>query len=377
MTKTLSKYDTMREVFRKNFREGIKPVDGRQPIPDEIAIAMIQELDVPKDAVIGVFDAFLILTSHLKEAGYTNIVVLENVHKDLTSLQQKYYNSVKNICNNSGVTYYVPPMNNFNRCDMKFDVVIGNPPYSDTSSGSTNNASLDSKFFQMGVDKSDMVKMIIRAKHFTDPRSTFRRNLFQTGKVSKISYLDSKNFGIYQEIITCIVTYDVNHDGPTVVEYAEDVVKEEYLTKDSLVFLTSPHKKEIPWENSLAVRWVRGKIARNTIDHNPDGFNIIEASGSSECIISKTSSGDQVGHNQYGIVMNVVNHLGKTGPVRMKQYDACLSTGMLALITDTEQEAQVLYDFFYSKEGKDLIKKIKTSTVNSRQMFSYIEDPIK
>jgi hypothetical protein len=261
--------------------------------------------------------------------------------------------------------------------DMHFDVVIGNPPYSETSSESTNNKSLDSVFFDVGVKRSDITKMIIRAKHFTDPRSTFRRNLFQSGKVSKISYLDSKEFKIYQEIITCIVTYDVNHNGPTVVEYAGDVVKEEYLNKDSLVFLTSPHKKEIPYEDSLAVRWVRGKIARNTIDHNPDGFSVIEASGKKEAIISKTSTGEQVGHNQYGIVMNVVNHLGKTGPVRIKQYDACLSTGMLALITDTEEEAKVLYDFFYSEDGKNLIKSIKTSTVNSRQMFSYIQDPLK
>ena len=129
-TLTLNPFQKLRIKATKDFKEGIKPVDGRQPIPDEIALAMIQELDVPKDALIGVYDAFLILTSHLRERGYTNIVVLENIHKDLTSLQQKYYDSVKSVCDNSPtIKYYVPPMNNYNRCDMKFDVIIGNPPY--------------------------------------------------------------------------------------------------------------------------------------------------------------------------------------------------------------------------------------------------------
>lgn len=133
MTATMiSKFEAARIKFRDSFSKGITPVDGRQPIPDEIATAMIQELDVPKDALIGVFDAFLILSTHLKEQGYTNIVLLENDHRNLTSAQEKYYDKVKTVCEKSGIKYYVPLMNNYNRCDMKFDVIIGNPPYQNT-----------------------------------------------------------------------------------------------------------------------------------------------------------------------------------------------------------------------------------------------------
>jgi len=132
MVQTASKYEIARYSFRKNFSEGIKPVDGRQPIPDDLALQMIQELKdlgVTKDSLIGVHDAFLILTTHLIESGYRNIVVMENDHKNLSQSQEKYYNSVKSVCGNSEIKYYIPPMNNWSRCNMKFDVIIGNPPY--------------------------------------------------------------------------------------------------------------------------------------------------------------------------------------------------------------------------------------------------------
>ena len=127
-----SSFEKARYKFRDELKKGIKPVDSRQPIPDELAKTMVQELidlEVPKNALIGIFDAFLILSTHLKEAEYTNLVLLENSHKNLTNTQEKYYNNIRNVCENSGIKYYVPTMNNYDRCDMKFDVIIGNPPY--------------------------------------------------------------------------------------------------------------------------------------------------------------------------------------------------------------------------------------------------------
>lgn len=159
LTRNSSPYALFREKFRYNFfQKGIKPVDARQPIPDELALEMIQELDVTKDALIGVFDAFLILTTHLREQGYTNIVLLESLHNNLTSKQEEYYNTIKQVCEQSGIKYYVPPMNNYGRCDMKFDVIIGNPPYQDLKEGSRSGSSSEPLWWQITKKSFSILK---------------------------------------------------------------------------------------------------------------------------------------------------------------------------------------------------------------------------
>lgn len=152
MMQQLSVYESARIKFRDEFKKGITPVDGRQPIPDELAKTMVQELidlEVPKDALIGIFDAFLILSTHLKEVGYTNLVLLENTHNNLSNAQEMYYSNVQNICKKSGIKYYVPPMNNYERCNMKFDVIIGNPPYGDTKEGTRSGSSSEPLWWQI------------------------------------------------------------------------------------------------------------------------------------------------------------------------------------------------------------------------------------
>ena len=121
-----------RQALLDYYMKGTCPVDGRQPIPEDLAQQMVQELNdrnIPKDARIGVVDTFLTLTLVLIEHGYTNIVYLENSHSNLTDSQVKYYDTIKKACAKIGVTYYVPTMNNWSNCDMDFSAILGNPPF--------------------------------------------------------------------------------------------------------------------------------------------------------------------------------------------------------------------------------------------------------
>ena len=74
-------------------------------------------------------------------------------------LQQKYYDKVKIVCEKSNIKYYVPPMNNYNRCDMKFDVIIGNPPYNNPkSTGSLRGSSTNPLWWQITKTSINLLK---------------------------------------------------------------------------------------------------------------------------------------------------------------------------------------------------------------------------
>ena len=63
---------------------------------------------------------------------------------------------------------------------MHFDVVTGNPPYSDRTGvdgggGGGCSKDLDDKFFIESMKISDYVSLIIRAKHFSKENSRFKK----------------------------------------------------------------------------------------------------------------------------------------------------------------------------------------------------------
>lgn len=163
MTMTPTKHDILRARFREDYKSGIAPVDSRKPIPDDLAIQMVRQLvdmGIDKTAEIAVIDAYMIMTTHLVENGFTNITILENNHPQLDNNQELYYNNIKYICQKQGFTYYVPPMNNWKRCGMEFDVVIGNPPYQNGNHNSTTN-SLWKEFLELSVRTSKVTYLVL------------------------------------------------------------------------------------------------------------------------------------------------------------------------------------------------------------------------
>ncbi|NBU48282.1 MAG: SAM-dependent DNA methyltransferase, partial [Flavobacteriales bacterium] len=93
---------------------------------------------------------------------------------------------------------------------MHFTHTLANPPFSDRSSNSNNTTDLDSKFNEKSRSISENVSMVIRTKHFTNPKSKFRKKLFSSGTVVEIKYLPKDTFPTILNTETCVLVTSKN-----------------------------------------------------------------------------------------------------------------------------------------------------------------------
>lgn len=231
-------YAQKREALMQYYKQGIKPVDPRQPIAEDLAQEMVKQLKsygIPKDAKIGVFDTFLTLTLTLIEHGYTNIVYLESTHTNLTPEQEKYYTTIEKGCAKLNVTYYVPPMNNYERSNMHFDVIIGNPPFQN-SGHTAKKDSLWKKFIDFSWERCTILSLIVPAS-FTSPAARFEE---VKPYIKYLSFNVKKHFpGVGVQF--CRFVLDKNHIGPATIEsYKGDIFKLDLSTQTGVPETVTP-----------------------------------------------------------------------------------------------------------------------------------------
>jgi predicted RNA methylase len=127
-------------VIRERFK-------GQQhrPVPEQLALDMCKDID--NNAEVGLFDAGCVLAITLIANGHNpaKINVIEKTGESC------YYEFAKETANKLEFNIITPPMNNYNRIDRKFDVILGNPPY---------KGQMHLEFLKLSLEKSDYVSFV-------------------------------------------------------------------------------------------------------------------------------------------------------------------------------------------------------------------------
>lgn len=296
-----------------------------------------------------------------------NITVWEN--------DSRHIYTIKQICDRINV---ITDLDSLNK--MHFDVVIGNPPYSDRSQ--TNCAavggsgkSLDDKFTLKSMTLANRVKLIIRAKEFSRANSKFKQQLFAGNHLRSITHLDKSTFPTIQNTVTCIIDWDIDYVGETVITYEDGTVMSKLLNKESVVKLNNPdYVAKVDY--NMRYRYLRGKIPRHQINDN-EGTRIVEIMGKGDTpIIRNTLSTPTVGLNEYGVIMNYNSSWDGFDKMYVKELDTCLSESMIMLKTESDEESQRLIEHLESDEIVTLLKGLKSGFSNSARIFAMIPDMV-
>jgi hypothetical protein len=308
---------------------------------------------------------------------HTKLSVRKYAPEDITIWENdpRHIYTINQICDRINVT---TDFDEFN--PMDFDLCIGNPPYSDRSQTNCvdvggSGKSLDDKFTLKAMTLAPRVKLIIRAKEFSKLNSKFKQQLFAGNHLRSITHLDKSTFPTIQNTVTCIIDWDINYVGETVITYEDGTVVSKLLNKDSVVKLDNPdYVAEVDY--NMRYRYLRGKIPRHQINDN-EGTRIVEIMGKGDTpIIRNTLSTPTVGLNEYGVIMNYNSSWDGFDKMYVKELDTCLSESMIMLKTESDEESRRLIEHLESDEIVTLLKGLKSGFSNSARIFAMIPDMV-
>jgi predicted RNA methylase len=307
------------------------------------------------------------------EAGFepANIYAVE--------LDRGYYQLGAAIFDRFGINYVYADYLTWGS-QMKFDAIVGNPPYSDMkkhngAGGGGSSRNLDNLFLEKSMEKGSYVSLIMRSKHFLKESSVFRRRLFGSGKVVSISYVSEEFFPTIQNTETCIVTCSDSHSGPAKITYKSGEVREKVLTPSTLIKLNNPDFV-FEVDNNLVHRYMNGQLIRRKFE--PGECPVVEICGTGATpVVKHIKEGlEDTARNCWGVVINYSTAWGSLGRVMLKPYDASVSHSVICLKTDTEEEAVKLRDYLLSEEVKELVRINMASFHPTKELFRKIPDPL-
>jgi len=290
------------------------------------------------------------------------------------------HNNKSRICSKLGVKY----IDNL-ETDMKFDVVIGNPPYQDDSTGnSTKTTNLYTPFFYKGLElvkPNGVLSMIIPSDWIGPNKSNFKTYMFNNRHLKEVTlHPYQKYFQVKKG--TCNVIVDKTYNGDCRFEDVNANVQQldlrtvSFLSNDNTNIL---YRNLFNTHPSMGYRWLRGKVNLNKIISARSGHELIVSCGrEGESLNTQMipKSLESTGFGLHKIVMpNVGGTKGDLGNnVKVAEDHHVGGHSVVFLTTKSKAESLNLLTYLNTTPIKALIKSIKKSSPNSKALFEQIPD---
>jgi len=265
---------------------------------------------------------------------------------------------------------------------MKFDVVVGNIPFTINKNegnnldiGSGGSTRIGDSFITLinKLSKKGQACYILPAQY---TRTVFKRELILNPYLKKIVHHTKPIFDISSFIRTCHVVLDSNNITDT-FEYNVNNSKELVLLNRNAKFVLSKDIESTITldvdKPTLADIWNNGFRYLNQISNNGK-YKVITSLGS-----YKTSefqwSYDSKENTSIGKWKVLVPRKGGGRAVKIAGPEFSICFSIIAFEFDKESSAIKFHDWFVTENICDYLNKIRTSGTNTKTLFSYIPLP--
>jgi hypothetical protein len=262
--------------------------------------------------------------------------------------------------------------------DMKFNVVLGNPPFAERGENnktSTNTTDLSLPFTQKAFELvEDYVAFIIPSDWTGPNRSSLKNMLFESYKLKNITLHGDKWFDVQKDTLDFL--FDKKHTGDCLIEDVKG--KKMFLKLDNKTILSNENiqtklLKKFDLTNNLGSYWHRGSVNANDMVEVVNGIEIIETVGrKNEPLKTKIISNKETcGLGEEGLVIGNLGESGGIGNIKTKKKSQVGGHSVVFLFTSYPDN---LKQYLESKLIKYLVSCIKKSTPNSKSLFENLPE---
>lgn len=259
---------------------------------------------------------------------------------------------------------------------MKFDVVVGNPPYSTPKQvDSTRTGQLYVSFVHLALKLSDRIAYIIPSL-WTDKKSAVKQ-LISSGLVE--CFETTHHFNI--NVPTCGIVYDTYHTGVCSIvnssgeQFSKDI-------SDGLIPLhgnltTTAIIAKLTHKDNLSSLWKRSNVNRNDTRIGSGSIPMIETAGAAQAPLVHTPTSvdpkEFVWFTDWKVIANNVGEWKSLGRnIKIVPPNVGTSYSVIALGAPTSSEASVLLSYLQTKLVKFIVRTVKNNTPNSKTVFASI-----
>ncbi len=351
----------------KALKEGLVSFEGAHKIytPQVLVEEILSKINLSGDILVMFNIEFVI-----------SLVYTYNIDPGTITFYSDHQNKSE-MARRLGVKYVITTL----ETDMKFDVIVGNPPYQDKkgNENSTNSADLATQFVYKSFDLSRQSIALIIPSDWVGPNtSNLKKFLFTEKKLKSLALHGDKWFDVDKS--TCTIVYDKNYNGDCeVVDITGNSQLMDLSTVELLAYdnVQTNFIQKFNTTKNLGSRWLRGSLHLNKVSQVSSGVEFICAVGKKDdplTIQTVSRNAESTGANINKLVISNVYTNTSIGNVKLAKKSQVGGHSVVFLTGKSDEELLNLKAYLESKVIKLLIKSIKTSSPNSKSLFKQIPE---